>query len=284
MAEQLQSCIRRRRPTSSLPRTAFALYEGEDSDNFIQVAKRESCISQDSQVPQGSTPSKENIDENTNSNAGSLQESSIELPPLLKPIKVSYKPKQRGKVQQQPRTICVHLYNRKRVHLTFTFNAAEVKPVLRVQLVKDSLAKVLNVAPDVLHMFGVLSGSVECPTKLFRDDSSLPEGISHFTLQLLGLQWDDRQSVNKSGMKLIASEIRSHSEYDCILPPLNKEEKEIVSESNSTDSLAISTLVKTHSFSTISTLVKTHSFSTSNEAYGQPFPSLTPQNSISDWL
>ena len=181
---------------------------------------------------------------------------------MLKPIKVSYKPKQRGKVQQQPRTICVHLYNRKRVHLTFTFNAAEVKPVLRVQLVKDSLAKVLNVAPDVLHMFGVFSGSVECPTKLFPDDSSLPEGISHFTLQLLALQWDDRQSVNKSGMKLIASEIRSHSEYDRILLPLNKEEKEIVSESNSTDSLAISTLVKSHSFST------------SNEAYGQPFPSL----------
>jgi len=251
--------VRQRRPTSSVRRTAFALDENEG--NSAKMAKREPCISQDCQIPKYATSMRENT-ENANSKEGSPKDESPQTPPSVFK-KVSYKPKPRGKVQKQPRTIIVHLHNKKRAQLTFTFKAAEMKPVLRVQLVKDSLAKILNLSSDVMGLFGIFSGSIECPAKLFRDNSSLPEGNSHFTLQLLGFCWDDKQNSDDSNhTNLIASAIRSHSEHGRILPPLNMEEKEILSERNSTDSIAIATIVKTHSFSV------------SNQAYVQPFPSL----------
>ncbi len=156
----------------------------------------------------------------------------------------------------------MYLHNGKIVHLTFHFKAGETKPVLRVQLVKDTLGKVLNVSQRVMDLFGVFSGTQENPLKLYANTSLLPEEYSHFSLQLLGFNWESGIEINESALELIISEIRGHVKLNQVLPPLNKDEKESFRVTNALKS------------SNISAFLETHCLNISNEAYTQSFPSL----------
>ena len=259
MAELVQSSAAQgRRPTFFGVDAA-----SRESSNSIVSLQRKSIPRQDSQEREAAptNSSKEKLCEIENSNKGSVQESPGKPIVELKPSR-RYKPKQRGKILKRPRTIIVHLHNEKLIQLTFHFKAGEMTPVLRAQLVKDCLAKILEISPQIMDLFGVFSNTTNCPMKLLHNASLLPEEHSHFALQVLDFNWNGNQDIGGMGLELIASEIRNHVRNDRILPPLSKEQRKILNEAENVD------------FSSISEILKMHSCIVSNEAFAQPFPSL----------
>ena len=103
---------------------------------------------------------------------------------------------------------------------------AENEDRVYVGKVKDIIASTLNIAATHSHFFGLFSGTLDQPIKLYVDDELLPEDVSHFSfmrLHFLFFRDEDRLQQDRPAEEIVFHEmIKQYIDYLVLPIPLGE--------------------------------------------------------------
>ena len=117
--------------------------------------------------------------------------------------------------------------------------------------VKDIIASTLNIAATHSHFFGLFSGTLDQPIKLYVDDELLPEDVSHFSfmrLHFLFFRDEDRLQQDRPAEEIVFHEmIKQYIEYLVLPIPVGEDFNELKCMIRSKDVTGFWTTMNKHS-------------------------------------